>query len=405
MAITITTSLDANVAAFAPVTIAGTTTRNPFTDGVRQGGTIGTLDNNGGYLRIATSTTVWLVDDTVIISDATGDYAQYNGRHKVTSITSSNVLTTSTTWVTATTGDEGNVYRLNDNLYIKAVVKNGSAEIVETLYTRVNTLTAVWSFDISKPLQSELGSIFSLTSGEVSTALASHSYTITLYEIFQGADLAVVESVHGTVPSTIAHRTTELKTEFTSGSRLLTGDFSHDGKILIHFLMNTGGATVGLRFTEADGTVTNTGALTETRWHYAYVFESTSDFVKVVAYDIVESTILTAPIYIKKIGCASSIIYYVNRWGGYEAREIHYYDSTQKSTKVDKYTGEAWEERIMQLLPYQNSENESIRDIVTSPEVYDENLSMLEVTTNSVNYRSQEVEPEIRVKIKETFLQ
>jgi len=406
MAITITTSLDANVAAFAPVTIAGTTTRNPFTDGVRQGGAITLLDENGGYLRITTTTTAWIVDDTVLITDATGDYAQYNGRHKVTSIAIGYVLTTATTWDTATTGDEGNVYRMNENLMIKANIKNSSSTVIATVYSFVDTLTGAWSFDLCKPLQYELGSIFDMTPGEISTALASHSYTVDLYETYQAPNYSVTESAAYTPsPAIIAHRTTELKTDFVNGVTLMTGNFFHGGKILVHFLMNAGGSSIQLKFTEADGTVTNSGALTETNWHYGFVFETTSEVVKVAVWDVTEGTRITQDIYVRKIGCASTILYYVNRYGGYEGYEIHDFDAVQKAEKVEQYTGKAWQERSMQGKEYTLDVYQNIRDLITSPEVYDEYEIAVEVLSESLTYRSQEVNPKITIKYKENFIQ
>ena len=341
MAITLTTTPDANVAAFAPVLIAGTSSRNPFlTSGVRDSRAVGGYSNASGKVQLSVGSQSWEVGDTVLIEDDANEI--YNGRHEIYAVTST-TITLNTSYTAA--GSGGTIYRMNEGLNIKIEIENSSSEVIATRYSNINTSDGSWSLDLSRSLQYELSGLLDLTEGETETATFSHSYTIVIYESFLADDYTVTEFAHGTEPTTIAHRTVELKTDFVNGLKLMTGDFFHNGLIPIHFLMNTGGAGVELKFTEADGTVTATGALTETRWHYAYTFASESSYVKVAAYDVVEGTRLTEEIYIRKIGCNSTLIWFLNRYGAYLAYEIHNYDADQKTKKIDKYTGESWQER------------------------------------------------------------
>jgi len=407
MAITITTTPATDVAAFAPVILAGTTSRNPFLSGVLESQSISAISISAGEMQITTGTTHHNeVYDTVVIDGCTGEYSRYNGRYNVSTVDSGTIFNVGTTLTAGASGTYGTVTRLNDALNIKVEVKNASSTIIATLYANVNTATGAFSLDVSKALQYELSSVFSHTAGEVDTSNAVHTYTLTLSEIFQKADYTTETSAHGTVPTVIAHMTTDLKTAFTSGTELLQGNGYHDGKIFIHFLMDTGGATVELIFTPDVGSATSTGALTEHDWHYGYCYEvpAGANVVKVAAWDIVDTTKLTDDIYIKRIGCASTILYFLNRYGGYEGYEFHDWDDEQNATKIDVYTGDSYREQQLFGKEYQRDEVVNVRDLVTSREVYDEDLTQVYITSSKLTYRAQDVEPEVTIKYEETFI-
>jgi len=408
MAITVTTTPAANVAAFAPVLIAGTTDRNPFTGGVRQQKTLTLIDNNSGFVRLTmSSTSGLLVEDTILIDGATLTMAQYNGRHEISAVTATTVTLT-TVWATATTGAYGTLYRMNDNLYIKCTVKNDSAVVIGTIYSFVNTSTAGFSIDISKLLQYELGSIFDLaTTGEKSTALASHDYDINLYESWQAYDYSINEFTHGTTYGSIAHRATVL-----SATANLTNNFYFDTKLFVHAFIVGYVTDVNINdyyfsFVTSLGATYNTnGLFTLTNGHFAYTYQPATGnkWVRVqIVNEITE--IVHATIYVHHIGCASTILYYLNRYGGYEGYEFTQWERDQMSTKVDKYTGEAWEEKILKGKEYGKEANKNIRDIITSPEVYDENLTLVRVLSDTLNYRGEEVSPSVVVRYDETFIQ
>ena len=109
MAIKITTGLAADIAAFAPCIIYGTSTRAPIlSTGVLESAAI-TLYGSGSGGRLAMSVAVGSgtsieAGDTVVITGATGDRERYNGRHKVYTVTST-TLTVETLYVSSASGD------------------------------------------------------------------------------------------------------------------------------------------------------------------------------------------------------------------------------------------------------------------------------------------------------------
>jgi hypothetical protein len=292
---------------------------------------------------------------------------------------------------------------MNENLYVKCVVLNESAETIAELYNFVNTSTGGWTFDISKPLQYELSSIFDIaTTGEKATTGMAHDYDIKLYEIWQAADYSVTSVLHGTEPSTIAHRTTAL-TEY-----LATDNFYYKDKIFITFYAATVADYI-IYYTDSEGTVSQSGVLTRTVGHYSYVYEpaTTAKWVSIQLVKVIGGFPVSPEeaIHVHKIGCESTILYYSNRYGGYEGYEFHAWENDQKTIKVDKYTGEAWQERILQGKEYTKQTNQDIRDLITSPDVLDEDLTAVRVLTDSLNYRAEEVNPTIKIRYEETFIQ
>ena len=398
MSISITTTPNADVAAYAPVTIAGTSTRNPFEGGVRDYRTITGMSNSGGYLMLTVAIQAWEDDDTILIDNATTDFEQYNGRHTITSRTST-TITTATTWVAASTGDEGIVFRMNENLYIKLEVENDASTVIGTLYCLVDTSDDTWSFDISRPLQYELSSYFSLVDGEVDTGSASHEYTLVLYETWQADDYTTTEEVHGTEPTTISHLTTELP----SDDNFQCTDFFYKDTFLICYYNDTSN---DLRFKiEAEGRTEYTAVIVGTNGHYAFADTVSDEWVKVTAQeDSGGWADLSDTIIIKAVGCGSTILHYINRFGMYVGYECHSWDDNQRTIKVDKYTGETWQERTLKGKEYSNAVYQDIRDVVASNEVYDEDLAEVRVLTDAILYKADEVSPKIKIRYDETFI-
>ena len=121
MSITLTTTPDANVAAFAPVTLAGSTTRNPFVSGVRDTKTAGAYSSDGGFLKITvTDGDDWEVDDVVTISGSSND--DYNRRHTITAVTSTTVKF-ATAYTSSASSGVGTLSRMNEGLNIKVEVE------------------------------------------------------------------------------------------------------------------------------------------------------------------------------------------------------------------------------------------------------------------------------------------
>ena len=419
MAITITTDLADNVAAFAPCVVEGTTDRYPFdSTGTRQSNAIISLTDSGAtLLRIEIiSNADYLVGDTIDISGATGDYAQYNGRHAIGSLSGSTYIITTTAWVSATTGDEGTVTRRNDNLYIKAEVSNNTPEVIATLYEQVGA-GGTFSFDFRQALQSELATAFSLTAGEGNPGSLSHNYTIAYYETFQMPDYSTTDKLTAATTSTIAHRTTAYDTDNVSGTELLTGAMYGKDKVVFHFMTDKT-SDVRIRIVTNAGYTTTTAITTIIRQHAIITFDwpAQSDVLLTAApyfyLDVQWNgitgawTSIKTPILFKLItGCHSTQLYYVNRLGGYESYKFTSYDDTQRTVKVDKYTAEAWQERTLEGQVYPRGTFQTIRDVITSPEVYDEDGTLVEVLSDSLNYRSEEVSPFVTIRYDETFIQ
>ena len=399
MAITLTTTPAANVAAYAPVTVAGTTTRNPFTAGLRHSASLIAADNSGGFLRFTvSSTTFWIAGDTITLTGCSN--AALNGRHQITSFISPNTIITSTAYTAA--GSGGTVTRMNEGLNIKMLVKNESAATIATLYAPVNPATGAFSIDISKALQYELYSTFNTTPGEVSTRGAYHTYTVYLYESFLNKAYAQTEiSIRNF--STTAHRFTVKPVDDLYAFKLQTGNFFFERTVLINFYTEIADAFF-LKQVDPEGTVVTSGRLTGSSGHFAYVFETTADWHKVTIVDGTNEHVSNT-IVVRKIGACSTLLYFLNRYGAYEAFEFHDYNDEQKTIKVDKYTGETWKERRLIGKQYVNGVYQNIRDLITSPEVYDEDFVPVRVLTDSLQYKAQEVNPEIVIRYDETHIQ
>lgn len=399
MAITLTTTPAANVAAYAPVTVAGTTTRNPFTSGVRQTVSLTSADNSGGFVRLNTGTfTAFLPGDTIVITGNSN--AALNTRHQISTVSPPGTIVTTTPYVSGGTG--GTVTRMNEGLNIKILVKNESAATIATLYAPVNPATGAFSIDISKALQYELYSTFNTTAGEVSTRGAYHAYTVYLYESFLNKAYSQTEISISNF-STTAHRFTVKPVDGSGTFELQTGNFFFERTVLINFYTEIADSFF-LRQVDPEGTVVTSGKLTESSGHYAYVFETTADWQKVTIVDGSNEPVSNT-IVVHKIGSCSTLLYFLNRYGAYEAFEFHDYNDEQKTIKVDKYTGETWKERRLIGKQYVNGVYQNIRDLITSPEVYDENFVPVRVLTDSLQYKAQEVNPEIVIRYDETHIQ
>jgi len=420
MAITTVTALAANVAAFDSVIYEGTTDRWPFNlAGVRYSMSIDGITEDTGFISVElTSNESWLVNDTVLISGCTGDYTIFNGRHNIESKSGEDFITLATAWIApaSTEGTFGRLFRMNDNLFIRAKVYNDEDEEIAQLYAKV-TKGGAFRFDFSKSLQIELSSIFSLTAGELSTDGASHHYTIDLTEIFQGADYSNVYTDSIDL-ETIAHRTTVYNSDYVSGVKLLNGNLFAWDKIVFHFMYTTKDNVRIKMVTDRVGEAGRTTyfALTAiNNYHLGWVIawpNGSDDYplpAKYVTltvqhdsgtgYEDVKNTIV-----INRVRECDTVLYYLNRLGGYECYKFHDSEDTQETIKIEQYTAETWRERVLFGEAYGNDTRKQIRDIVTSPETYDIDGIKVEVLTKNMTYRAREVEPELTVRYDENYI-
>lgn len=413
MAITITTAIAANVAAFAPVMLAGTTTRNPFSSGTRQSqAVISYAEGAGSVVDITVaSTTGWLADDTVLIAGATGDFAVLNGRHSVGSIPDGASIVLTTAWPGAmSTGDKGTVYRMNENLTVRCDVLNASSVIVAQPFAQVKT-DGTWSIDLQKPLQSELDSVFNLTAGEIATTGCSHAYTVKVYECWQDVDYTLIaqEDV-SEAQTTIAHRTIEYAAARISGTSLLTGNYTAGAKIVFVF---TTDKTSGVRL---DVTRYTNGALAATAYDittysngwcgWTFDIASTVDYttIRVMWWNGSEYEAIKSLLTIKNIKGCETTLHYLNRYGGYEQQVFHDYEDVQEVDRVDVFAAETYQLRTLFAPQYARSQGQSVRDVVTSPEVYDTTGTAVKMQTNSVTYNARLFEESVTIRYDQTHI-
>lgn len=413
MAITITTAIAANVAAFAPVMLAGTTTRNPFSSGTRQSqAAISYAEGAGSVVDITVASTIgWLADDTVLIAGATGDFAVLNGRHAVGSIPDGASIVLTTAWPGAmSTGDKGTVYRMNDNLTVRCDVINASSVIVAQPFAQVKT-DGTWSIDLQKSLQSELDSVFNTTAGEISVTGCSHAYTVKLYECWQDVDYTIIaqEDV-SEEQTTIAHRTIEYAASRVSGTSLLTGNYTAGSKIVLVFQTDkTSDVRITVaRYTASVSASTNYDVTTYSNGWCGWCFDiaSTVDYSTILVtwnngseYEAIK-TLLT----VKNIKGCETTLHYLNRYGGYEQQVFHDYEDVQETQRVDVYVSEAYQTKTLFTPQYVRAQRQSIRDIVTSPEVYDTTGTAVKMQTNSVTYNARLFEESVTIRYDQTHI-
>jgi hypothetical protein len=412
MAITVTTAIAANVAAFAPVVLAGTTTRNPFTSGTRQSQAAVSYADNGGVVDITVaSTTGWLADDTVLIAGATGDFAVLNGRHSIGSIPDGASILLTTAWPGAmSTGDKGTVYRMNDNLTVRCDVVNASSVVVAQPFAQVKT-DGTWSIDLQKPLQSELDSVFNLTAGQIAVTGCSHAYTVKLYECWQDVDYTLIaqEDV-SEQQTTIAHRTTSYAATYISGTSLLTGNYTAGAKIVFVFQTDKTSLVrlTVTRYTNGTPAATNYDVTTYTNGWAGWTFDiaSTVDYttISVTWNNGSEYEAIKSLLTVKNIKGCETTLHYLNRLGGYEQQVFHDYEDVQETDRVDVFAAETYQIRTLFTPQYARSQREGLRDIVTSPEVYDTTGTAVKMQTNSTLYNARLFEQSITIRYDQNHI-
>jgi len=418
MAITITQDLAANVAAFAPVILKGTTDRWPFDDeGRRQFNQIISLSENNGKLSIEIIANGNFSDgDTILISGATGDFEKYNGRHDVHHLSGATYVVLETGWDKGTTGTGGFITRMNDNLYIKAVVKNfADTNIVyATLYDLV--VDGSFQFDLSKVLQSQLSDIFTLESGEISTTNLSVEVLVEFYESYKKANYATVEwkPFGSPTATTIAHRTTLYTSDYVSGQLMLNDSkmFAFN-RIVLHFMTDKT-SDVRVKITTNLNYSTYVPITTFTNGHCAAAIAwpvSSDEYMapaKSVTLTVQHNdegwTDIKNPIFISRVRNCDTILYYENRLGGYGCYKFHEYTDEQQSDKIDKYTSETWKERTLEGHEYSNDAFTTVRDIVTSANVFDQDGNQVRVLSDNMTYRAKQVAPRVKIRYDETFI-
>lgn len=391
--ITLTTTLAADVASFAPCKVAGTSSR----DNVRTNGTLielnatGYQSGTGGRLAVtvASSGTDYEVGDTVTISGATLTLAQYNGRHEVYSV-ASGVITLTTMWAGGTTAAVGKITRTNDSLLVRADVYKGTTLLGSVYATPIRR---DFELDLSATLKTGHGSIFTLTDGAGVPTGAAYSYEVRLFEQWQRPNFATYsEQTTGATQTGTAHRVTSMASRTTTA--LLNDAWQSSGKIVLHFMTNA--AQVRVRFTPSTGAAT-THNIMPTLGHVLAVYEipATAKVVTVDAVDVDTLNPIKAPIMVKTLPRCAKRIYYLNRYGGYSSVELVDYEVMDEAERVERSPV-----RVLEVVrgksPIEARMSAAYFDgIADSPECYDEQGRRVYLRTATVVKWGQEVQLEL----------
>lgn len=85
--------------------------------------------------------------------------------------------------------------------------------------------------------------------------------------------------------------------------------------------------------------------------------------------------------------------------------EVHKYEDRKVAKKIYKYTVDSYVERTLFGIEEYNSKGAYLKDLISSPEVYDEDGLITEVLDTDLLYIAEEVVPVVKIKIKENFIQ
>jgi len=407
MAITITTGLASDVAAFAPCVIYGSSTRAPIlSTGVLESAAI-TAYGSGSGGRLAMSVAVGSgtsieAGDTVIITGAEGVHEQYNGRHKVYTVTAT-TLTVEALYNGTDAGDAyGTMTRTNDSMRVRADVYNGST-LIGSLYAQ--PVLRNWEIDVSGLFQTQLSSIFSLTAGDRPTTGAAFAFTVELFEQWQTVDFSIIEVETVAAAQTgVAHRSADITGQIT-GTTLPSIAYRAKDKILHHFLCSETsnvsvifipyvGSTAGTATTVAT-TITNKHGLAV----YAIPATATMVRIRTVWFDGSINEDIKDDQYIKvPAQTCYKRLYYTNAKGGFECVECPDWEDFTKTEKVDRYTVEAWTERRLTTVLEHKSTAAYLQDLPAAVEVYDENGTEVEMLSNDIQYYGENLQQEVTVK-------
>ena len=406
MALTVTTGLASDVAAFAPCIIAGASDYAPvISTGVLESAAITAYNSgSGGRLAISvaigTGTSIKALD-TIVITGATGDREQYNGRHKVYSNTATSV-TVETLYVSSANGAFGTMTRTNDSMRVRADVYNGST-LIGSLYAQ--PVLRNWEIDVSGLLQTQFSSIFSLTAGDRPTTGAAFAFTVELFEQWQTVDFSIIEVETVAAAQTgVAHRSADITGQIT-GTTLPSVAYRAKDKILHHFLCSET-SNVSVIFIPYIGSTAGTAttvATTITNKHgmavYAIPATATMVRIRTVWFDGSINEDIKDDQYIKvPAQTCYKRLYYTNAKGGFECVECPDWEDFTKTEKVDRYTVEAWTERRLTTVLEHKSTAAYLQDLPAAVEVYDENGTEVEMLSDEIQYYGENVQQEVTVK-------
>jgi len=351
MAITITTTLESDLPAFAPCVVSGTCSRAPITSsGELVTYSITAYSNQSGSLAILVpigpinASTVIKEGDTIVISGATGNAEVFNGRHKIYTITTDTVVTETVypSLLNTPITSSGILTRTNDSMKVRADVFKGST-FIDSIYAQ--PIKNTWELDISGSLRPHFESIFTLEQGNRPVDGSVFPYTVKFYEQWHNPDYSIEsEESEGTVLTGLAHRSVDL-TNCISGNLLLSSDYQSKYKILHHFTTDKT-TNVWVRFTPYETDVMKTPELFEVDIRYKHSFivyniANNPEITKVLVetlwfngedYESIKD-ILTVNVPQQDFG---QRLYFLNSKGGFQTIECISWEDTAKVKRVDR---------------------------------------------------------------------
>ena len=402
-----------NVAAYNPLYIQATSDRYELTKSTAG---ITAFTYSAGKVKVTIPTgQPFATGDSVLVFDAGGARAIFNGRYDIDTIPTAGILKMAQDWPgTAAAGAFGTLKRMNDNFTMRLDL-NDSA-LVASLYSYPVMVgaTAQFIFNLS-PLLQDFTSQFSATAGLIAMTGATKDYTAELTEVYQNA---AYESIDVYATGLYGGATVTAYRSVNIDDSLFTGGVA-TGVKLMH-----GYSEVTLRkesllplswFQTGAATAIATGlfaATATTKGAYTYMIDVSSYAGETIILQVGDSVSETKFINLdSKCYPYAKTFYFLNRFGGYDPYDFLYCEEEQEAEKVELHrtsllgvgTKSDYVKRTYRRLRCEGrtarrNEGQYLRDLVNSPEVWDEDNVRVRVTNQTMRFRGEEVTPEITVE-------
>ncbi len=423
MSITILTQPVASsfVAACSPVWFRAST------DAAQTAYTITGIANDSGYVQLTVAaSTGCAINNMLLITSGTVDFAYLNGRHNVLAV-GTGVITIDLAYIAATTGTKGTATIQLEKWSMGVDNQfdiDGDNTAIATHY--VPFLNTIGLKDVGKIISGIFESVFTLTAGWTSE-LNKCVYLIetAVYEAALKADYSRV-AIDSEVISWYGVRSTMITgriLETGYQNKLLNGTTSvkvHAGtKVIMSMLTKDANVSA---FTSYNIGATNypaTTAFTASNWKGNYVFTPVADSVSIQLYmkdnagdrcsEILTVTLLA--------GCASKCypLYWLNRYGGYDVYEfaeaiettntgnrieVRGFETVMGTLKDKDFSTEDWQELRLTGRSEPAASVDYLRDLITSQEIYNaagERVKLLSSTF--IQSARDNVTPEISILV------
>ena len=412
MAVTITTAPASDVAAFAPVIIAGTSSRDPvMTTGAPEEATATSAQNSGGKLNLTLSSSSHPFEntDTIVVSGLTGTLSWANGRHDILNVSGTS-LTTNTNWLSGSGGSGAVIRRSNDNLIIICEVRNSINEVVSLITAK--PYRKAWSADIRKALGSMTSTIFSLTPGPISSAAASAAYTVRVYEQWLTASYNVnkIETLNLNIGG-VAHRAATIVGQLSG--LLPNTPYAAKDKIIITWLdpNQQSKAVFYPRALTGWGTMSQvTPTFTRKRGAVVYQIPPSALYVHVVIMDISitppsqpASTPAAPLVRVPQTSC-NKRLYWLNLMGGYTVTELTDVEEEDVVDRNENFITKAYKRKRYWTIEETKFSSAYLDGLLLSPEVRDENGELVRIVNKNLITVADQVRLEIEVENERDYI-